>query len=136
MLASGSGANEYLKRVEPLGAKVQVVSQVPGQAAARKLLRSVMMKGLAAVIVEAMQAASADNCGTWLWQNICEEIRAADEMFVERLVKGTDLHATRRLHEMEAASAYLLELGIEPNMTRSTVASLKEIVVNGFPAFD
>ncbi|HEX6313082.1 MAG TPA: DUF1932 domain-containing protein, partial [Acidimicrobiia bacterium] len=61
------------------------------------------------------------------WENLVAQFDAADEAFLRRLVDGTAPHATRRLHEMEAAETMLRELGLEPTMTRGTVASLRRI---------
>jgi 3-hydroxyisobutyrate dehydrogenase-like beta-hydroxyacid dehydrogenase len=43
--------------LEPLGAAVEVVGEKPGEAALRKLLRSVFFKGMAAAVLEALEAA-------------------------------------------------------------------------------
>ncbi len=48
-LASGDGAERFAELVRPFGMPVEVVGSEPGDAAGLKLLRSVFMKGLAAV---------------------------------------------------------------------------------------
>ncbi len=48
MLASGPGAHRFAEVVAGLGGSVTVVPVGPGEAARRKLLRSVVIKGLAA----------------------------------------------------------------------------------------
>jgi 3-hydroxyisobutyrate dehydrogenase-like beta-hydroxyacid dehydrogenase len=105
-----------------------------GEAATRKLLRSVMMKGLAAVIIESMRAGKAANCSEWLWQNLVEQITQADQTLLRRLVTGTQPHASRRLHEMECAAELLQELKIEPTMTKATIDGLKMVITSGLPA--
>ena len=45
---------------------VEVLGGEPGAAAARKLLRSVFMKGLAASCVESLRAARAAGCEDWM----------------------------------------------------------------------
>jgi len=132
-LAAGTGAERFVRTLNPLGMPVEAISQVPGDAATRKLLRSVMMKGLASLVIEAMQAGHAAGCAEWLWKNIADQIVATDEVMLSRLVTGTDLHALRRLHEMEASMSLLLELGVDPVMTRSTVESLKQVLARGVP---
>lgn len=133
-LAAGPGARRYVTMMQPLGVPVEAVSDRAGDAALRKLLRSVMMKGLAALVIEAMRAAEAADLAEWLWANLVEEITAADEALLARLVRGTGPHALRRLHEMEACQALLEGLGVEPVMTRSTVESLRRIPVEGVPS--
>jgi 3-hydroxyisobutyrate dehydrogenase-like beta-hydroxyacid dehydrogenase len=95
-----------------------------GLAASRKLLRSVVMKGLAALVIESMRAAGAAGLGEETWHNLVAQLTAADEGLIRRLVTGAGPHATRRLHEMEATVELLAELGVDPVMTRSTVAHL------------
>jgi len=132
-LASGAGASRYVEIFGELGVPVEHVSDTPGDAATRKLLRSVMVKGLAALVIEAMRAGDKAGCRDWLWQNIAAAIRDADEAFVARLVNGTEKHAIRRLHEMEACASLLEELGVDPVLTRATAESLRRLPSEGIP---
>lgn len=132
-LASGQGAEHYCSLFSPLGVPVEVVSDIPGDASTRKLLRSVMMKGLASLVVEAMQAGYAAGCEEWLWKNLSDQLTSANEKILSRLITGTQTHALRRLHEMQASMALLEELGVEPVMTRSTVESHQRVLENGVP---
>jgi 3-hydroxyisobutyrate dehydrogenase-like beta-hydroxyacid dehydrogenase len=133
-LAAGPGAELYVSIFKPLGVPVEAISRIPGDAATRKLLRSVMMKGLASLVIEAMRAGHAAGCADWLWRNMAEQLTLADEKMLSRLVTGTGTHALRRLHEMEASTALLQELGVEPVMTRSTVQSHEQVLEQGIPA--
>ena len=126
-LASGPGAPSFIDMMGPLGMPVQFAGDQAGAAATRKLLRSVVMKGLAALVAESMEAARAAGFAEETWQNLVEQFTAADEAFIRRLVEGTAPHALRRLHEMEASAELLNELGVDPVMTRSTVQSLQRI---------
>ena len=132
-LVSGSGSERFASTFAPPGMPVTDIGGNAGDAATRKLLRSVMMKGLAALVIEAMRAGHAAGCADWLWSNLAGEITAADEALLARLVLGSGPHAVRRLHEMEASVALLEELGIDPVMTRSTVESLRRIPAQGLP---
>lgn len=132
-LVSGEGGARYLDLLLPFGIDLESVGNVAGEAATRKLLRSVFMKGLAAVVIEAMWAAEAAGQADWLWDNLVNEITAAGAPLLSRLVRGTGPHAVRRLHEMQASAAMLEELGIDPLMTRSTIASLHRVIRDGLP---
>ncbi len=132
-LASGPGAERYLELMAPFGIDLESVGPVAGDAATRKLLRSVFMKGLAAVVIEAMRAGEAAGQADWLWNNMVDELTKAGAPLLSRLVRGTGPHALRRLHEMEASTALLEELGVDPLMTRSTVESLKRVIRDGLP---
>lgn len=133
LLASGDGAKRIMELFAQLPSSITVVSDVAGDAATRKLLRSIMMKGLAATVIEALRAAEKADCAEWLWCNLVDEIKNADASLLPRLVIGTKSHALRRLHEMEASMAMLNELGVDPIMTRATVENLRRIPEEGIP---
>jgi len=131
--AAGTGAVTYAAMLAPLGGDVDVISERAGDAATRKLLRSVFMKGLAAVVIEALRAGEAAGLERWLWGNVVDELTAAGLPMISRMVQGTGPHALRRLHEMEASAELLTELGVEPVMTTSTCESLRRILRDGVP---
>ncbi|MFB4295248.1 DUF1932 domain-containing protein [Actinomadura sp. NTSP31] len=120
MLASGDAAADAAEILTGLGASVEVMDAEAGAAATRKLLRSVFFKGLAASVVEALEAARAAGCEDWLRGNIVEELVAAGEPTVDRLVTGTHKHAVRRAAEMDAAAAMLAELDVPPTMAAAS----------------
>jgi 3-hydroxyisobutyrate dehydrogenase-like beta-hydroxyacid dehydrogenase len=131
--ASGPGAVRYAELLGGLGVPVEAIGEVAGLAATRKLLRSVVVKGLAALLIEAMRAGEAAGQAEWLWGNLVDEFSAAGAPFLARMVHGTGPHALRRFHEMEASAALLSELGVDPLMTRSTIESLRRITEEGLP---
>jgi len=114
MLTSGEGAADVAALLNRLGGRVEVLDGEPGLAASRKLLRSVFFKGLAAAVVEALEAARAAGCEEWLRQDIIGELSAAGPATVDRLVTGSHRHAVRRTAEMDAAAKMLTELGVPP----------------------
>jgi 3-hydroxyisobutyrate dehydrogenase-like beta-hydroxyacid dehydrogenase len=126
-LASGPGARAFCELLAPLGAQVEVVSDRVGDASSRKLLRSVFMKGLAAVVYEALQAGRAADCETWVRRQVEGELGASGPALVERLVTGTRTHATRRRHEMEDTRDYLRSLAVPTELTEATLIWLGEI---------
>jgi 3-hydroxyisobutyrate dehydrogenase-like beta-hydroxyacid dehydrogenase len=124
VLASGAGARAFAGLLAPLGMPVTVVSDEAGDAAALKLVRSVFMKGLAAAVVESMQAADAMDRGEWL----AGEIEAMiGRQLLERALEGSRLHAVRRVDEMEAACELLRELGVEPRVAAAAAAQLADL---------
>ena len=112
MLVSGEEADRYARLLAGLGADVDVQPGPVGTAIARKLLRSVFYKRLAAAVVEALRGAEAAGCADWLHGNIAAELAGFDERTIDRLVDGTHTHARRRADEMVAATAQLEELGV------------------------
>jgi 3-hydroxyisobutyrate dehydrogenase-like beta-hydroxyacid dehydrogenase len=132
-LASGPAAAALEAVLAPLGMPIEAVGEQPGDAATRKLLRSVVIKGLAALLIEAMNAADAAGFADETWQNLVAQFTAADGIFLRRMIEGTAPHAVRRLHEMEAAAELLADLGVDPVMTRSTIESLRRVPTDGLP---
>ena len=122
MLASGDGAERYARLLTPLGAGIEVLAGPAGLAATRKLLRSVFYKGMAAAMVEALEAARAVGQEQWLREHITAELTEADARSVQRIVDGTARHAVRRTAEMEAAAEMLTELGVRPVMADASRA--------------
>jgi 3-hydroxyisobutyrate dehydrogenase-like beta-hydroxyacid dehydrogenase len=123
-LASGAGAKAFADVLAPLGMPVEVVSAEPGDAASRKLLRSVFMKGLAASAIESLDAAAAAGQFEWLEHEIAEVIGAE---LLQRLVDGSRRHAARRVDEMDAAAELLASLGVDPQVANASAAVLMRL---------
>jgi 3-hydroxyisobutyrate dehydrogenase-like beta-hydroxyacid dehydrogenase len=130
-LASGEGAVRFAASFERFGMPVITVGPEPGAAAARKLARSVFMKGQAAAIGEALDAAQRLGCEEWLYKNIESSMTAADGHLLRRLVEGSRRHAGRRVDEMAAAVAMLEELGVEPRVAAASEAWLRSLAGTG-----
>lgn len=131
-LVAGPGSSDYLARLRPLGGEVEVVDGEAGEAAVRKLLRSVVVKGLAAALIEALQGAQAADLDRWLWQHLIEQ-DGFDEAYLRRLVTGTAAQARRRADEMQAATELLADLDVAATMSRATRDSLNDIAEGRFP---
>ena len=132
-LASGPGAADYATIVNGLGGQVEVMGDRPGDAAARKLLRSVVSKGLTSVLIESLEAAEAHGDTEWMWRHLVDFVTEADETLVRRLISGTPRHIERRIVEMESAQDFLESLQIPATMTRATVTALRRIEAEGMP---
>jgi 3-hydroxyisobutyrate dehydrogenase-like beta-hydroxyacid dehydrogenase len=133
MLASGPGAARYAALLGPLGAAVELLDGPAGLAASKKLLRSVFYKGMAASIVEALDAARAAGEEQWLAEHIAAELAAADAAIVDRIIEGTRRHAVRRAAEMEAAADMLTELGVPPLMADASRALHERLTEDELP---
>ena len=102
-----------------------------GLAASKKLLRSVFYKGMAASIVEALEAARAAGDEPWLREHIVAELTALDAATLDRIVRGTRQHAVRRAAEMEAAARMLTELDVPPLMADASRALHERLTGGG-----
>jgi 3-hydroxyisobutyrate dehydrogenase-like beta-hydroxyacid dehydrogenase len=132
-LVSGTGAEDFAAAFRGFGMPVTIVGSEGGEAAARKLARSVFMKGIAAALDEALAAAERLGCEEWLRADIAATLAGADERLVDRLVEGSRAHAVRRVDEMAAAVAMLEELEVEPRIAAASEAWLRSLAGTGAP---
>ncbi|OCB53085.1 hypothetical protein A5722_26140 [Mycobacterium vulneris] len=107
LMASGAKAEDFAALFAATAAPVESIAGEPGDAAARKLIRSVFMKGLAAVVLECVGAADAAGCGPWLRDQIAAELSGDPHALINRLIDGSHAHAGRRVHEVSDARDYL-----------------------------
>jgi 3-hydroxyisobutyrate dehydrogenase-like beta-hydroxyacid dehydrogenase len=126
-LVSGPGAEDFARRLSPLGMPVEILGAEPGTAATRKLLRSVFMKGLAASCLESMRAARAAGCEDWMREEIIDVLTTADGALLDRLLTGSARHAARRVHEVRDARELLTELGVESRVALAAEGWLTQL---------
>ena len=124
--ASGSGAELFTKKMTPLGMPVTYLDREAGNAATHKLVRSIMYKGVAAVIMECLEAAEALNMTEYARAQMLKIIY--DEPMIDRFVNGSIQHARRRVHEMEAVVEMLNSMGVSAFTSQAAVQRLKEIM--------
>jgi 3-hydroxyisobutyrate dehydrogenase-like beta-hydroxyacid dehydrogenase len=127
MLACGPAAARFARILGDLGGRVEVLAGPPGTAAARKLVRSVYSKGLAAAVIEAIRAARAAGCEEWLRENISQELASASTVTLDRLEAGSVRHARRRADEMTAAADLLTDLGVAPRIAEASARWLRQL---------
>ncbi|MBT8250147.1 MAG: DUF1932 domain-containing protein, partial [Acidimicrobiia bacterium] len=110
-------------------------SEEAGDAATRKLLRSVFVKGLTGVLIETLRAADAAGQGTWMRDHLTGVVASADGALLDRLLSGTSAHATRRAEEMEHAATLLRQLGVEPSITEVIARMLHDTDTSSMPVW-
>ncbi|MDB5512972.1 MAG: NAD(P)-dependent oxidoreductase [Enterovirga sp.] len=126
LYSSGDGAERFAAIFGPLGFSVEIAGSKPGAAAAVKMLRSVVTKGMEALIVEAMVAASVAGVRAEALRGICEPMDATRfSAFADMCIRTDVLHAERRAVEMDGVADGLRELGVSPIMTEATSARLR-----------
>jgi 3-hydroxyisobutyrate dehydrogenase-like beta-hydroxyacid dehydrogenase len=111
LMVSGDGAAELAEMLNPVGTPISEVAGGAGAAAARKLVRSAFMKGLAAVVIESVGAAKLAGCEEWLRGQIASELAGDVSALIDRLIDGSKLHAARRVHEAADTRDYLDQIG-------------------------
>ncbi len=125
-------AGPHAAEVEPillaLDMKVSIAGAEVGAAAAIKMVRSVMVKGLEALTLECFLAARRAGVEEQILASLGRSYpgldwRKAVEYNLERMAN----HGIRRAHEMEEVADTLRELGIEPHMTAGTIRRQQEM---------
>ena len=124
LLISGPHALAAQPLLEALGfTNVRVIGDDVGRASAIKMIRSVMVKGLEALSWEC--AAAAEAAG--VFDEVMASLDASEKAvgWAGRVAynrERMETHGLRRAAEMEESARTLQGLGIEPVMTRGTVA--------------
>jgi len=123
MLLGGAAAPEFKAMFEPLGMQMEVVATDRiGRAAAVKMFRSVIYKGLEALIFECVLGASQYGAEPRVFQSLNESFPGLDfQKLADYMVGRVVVHGERRAREMEEVAATLKGLGIEPIMAEATV---------------
>ena len=127
-LISGPGAAKFEETLIPFGLDITIVSGQVGEAATRKLLRSVVYKGFAAVMGEAVAAGKVLGLEDYIRAQIGSLI-GGDNAMIDRFLEGSKTHALRRTHELDAVVAMLIDLQLEPVMSQATLKSLQNLIV-------
>ncbi len=126
LYTSGSGAARFAQTFAPLGFSIDLAGSEAGKAAAVKMLRSVVTKGIEALVVEALTAASLAGVRQEAMRGICDTMDATSfSKFVDMCIRTDVLHAERRAVEMEGVMDGLQELGLPPVMTEAVVKRLR-----------
>jgi len=144
MLLGGKGARDFMALVAPLGFNVKFVQEEIGLASATKMVRSIMMKGMEALYLECMRAASHFGIEQDVLDSVDESIAGRNwTQNCNRVMARTVIHAKRRADEMAQVAETLREIDIDPAMAEATerclrwcsTLGLKEVYAEG-PAKD
>ena len=121
MLLGGAHAASFLERAAPLGFNAKVFSTTLGQAAAVKMCRSVIIKGVEALLTESMLAARRYGVEKPVLDSLSDLLPAGDWEKIARYFISRSLeHGLRRAEEMREAAKTVAEAGIEPLMASAT----------------
>lgn len=132
LLVSGPDADEALVVLSQLGfSNVSVAGPQVGQAAAVKMLRSVMVKGIEALSDEMALAAHAAGVADQVLASL--DASEIEQSWAERVAYNQErmaTHGLRRAAEMEEAAKTLRALGVEAHMTDGTVKRQREAALS------
>jgi 3-hydroxyisobutyrate dehydrogenase-like beta-hydroxyacid dehydrogenase len=120
ILAGGGAAEIAAARLNALGMNLTPIAREHGRVSAIKLCRSIMIKGIEALIIDCARASSHWGVERDVYASLGETfpsidwLRLASDMG-ERVAK----HGLRRAAEMREAAEMLAEMGLEPSLVRA-----------------
>ena len=125
-LVSGSGAEKFIDKMASCHMNLEKVSDKAGDAIAVKLVRSVYMKGVAALEMEMLEAAHKLQVEELVLNSIAHSVDAKPfKDMMNFLVTASAIHAERQTHEMADCMTMLRDLEIAPTMTEATMKRLQ-----------
>jgi 3-hydroxyisobutyrate dehydrogenase-like beta-hydroxyacid dehydrogenase len=128
MLLGGPHAQTAAPILAALGMRVTVAGAEVGAAAAIKMVRSVMIKGIEALTLECFLAAARAGVVDEVAASLKNNYPGLDwSNVVPYNLERMASHGERRAAEMEEVADTLRELGVEPLMTAATVKRQREM---------
>ncbi len=144
LLLGASGAPRFQELFAPFGMRMEIVStDVVGRAAAVKMFRSIVYKGIEALLFECVLGAGEYEAEERVFASLKESLPGVDwKKLADYMVGRVVVHGERRAREMDEVAKTLEELGIEPMMASATArrfdwaaqTGLKEKFGGEFPA--
>ncbi|MFC8522334.1 hypothetical protein [Pseudarthrobacter sp. NPDC057230] len=116
MDVAGTGARRLIELFEPIGLTLRYVSDVPGEATARHLIRGLLANGIAGAVIDCLWAAESMGLQSWAYQEVLDEFEASSAETARQYLSGTAQHIKRRQIEIMDVVAMLNETGYESTM--------------------
>ncbi|WP_088281317.1 NAD(P)-dependent oxidoreductase [Ideonella sp. A 288] len=121
LLLGGPEAADLMPRLNALGFAAQVVSETLGVASATKMCRSVMIKGLEAMVIESFTTARAYGVEEAVIASLAETFPGIDweqqgAYFFQRAIE----HGRRRSEEVREVAETVREIGLTPWSAKGT----------------
>ena len=127
ILVAGKRASEVAQRLNALGMNLEAVGETPGQASSLKMIRSVMIKGVEALLIEALSSAERAGVTERILDSVGETFPGLDwRQVADYYLSRTFEHGARRVTEMTEAAETIESLGLKAYMSRAaceTIAS-------------
>ena len=122
ILAGGAAATEFQAALIPFGMNIEIAGDRIGMAAAIKMCRSIMVKGIEALITECVLGASRYGAAEKVFASLNETFPGLDfNRLASYMVGRVVVHGERRAREMEEVAVTLREAGVDPMMAEAIV---------------
>jgi 3-hydroxyisobutyrate dehydrogenase-like beta-hydroxyacid dehydrogenase len=121
MAVGGKWGEAVAARLTPFGFRIEVFEREVGYVSAMKMCRSVMIKGIESLVIEAMTAAYVYDVVDQVIPSLDEYFKGKDWRWQAEYMFGRVVeHGVRRAAEMREAAKTVAEIGLEPLMTAAT----------------
>jgi 3-hydroxyisobutyrate dehydrogenase-like beta-hydroxyacid dehydrogenase len=121
MLLGGAAAEAFARTFSPLGMRLEVLAGPGGTAAAVKMCRSIVVKGLEALLCECVLGASQYGADEHVFRSLGESYPGVDwKALADYTMNRVVVHGHRRAREMEEVAETLRVIGVEPIMAEAT----------------
>jgi 3-hydroxyisobutyrate dehydrogenase-like beta-hydroxyacid dehydrogenase len=126
ILAGGKAAPAAAEILNPLGMNLTPVATEIGRASATKLSRSIVIKGLEAILVQCAAAARAWDVEADVIASLGRTYPGIDwQQQAEYAAERVGRHGVRRAQEMREAAEMVADLGLDPVLARA-IADVQE----------
>src|SRR4029077_590944 len=122
MLLGGAGAKTFVETMSPLGMKLEILEGATvGSAAAVKMCRSIVVKGIEALLFECVMAATKFGADDLVFASLKETWPGIDWKKLGDYTSGrVGVRSEPRAREMEEVAETLKAIGIDPIMAEAT----------------
>lgn len=121
MLVGGAGAEEFIARLRPYGLQMEFTNIKVGEAAATKMCRSVIVKGLEALLTECVLGATRYGAEERVFASLSETFPGINwSEMATYMVGRVVVHGERRAREMDEVAGTLRSSGVDPIMAEAT----------------
>jgi 3-hydroxyisobutyrate dehydrogenase-like beta-hydroxyacid dehydrogenase len=125
ILVAGTRAGEAAERLNALGMNVEAVGETPGQASSLKMIRSVMIKGVEALLIEALSASERAGVTERILDSVQETFPGLDwRQVADYYLSRTFEHGARRVTEMTEAAETIESFGLKASMSRAACETI------------
>ena len=117
-LLGGPHAEDFLSRAAPLGVSMKIASPRVGVASATKMCRSVIIKGMEALLTESMISARRYGVEKEVLASLSDLLPVGDwEKLARYMISRALEHGVRRAEEMREVARTVSEAGLAPLMS-------------------
>ncbi len=121
MLIGGPSAQRFVEAMTPLGMRLEAIDGRVGTAAAVKMCRSIVVKGIEALLAECVLGASQYDADDKVFASLQETWPGIDwKQLADYTMGRVVVHGERRAREMEEVAETLRAIGVDPIMAEAT----------------